>query len=579
MSTAEEIILQEPSSKSERKFYLEYISSVVKDIPDEWDVSEYEKRPDAKITVIFTWASDEIKKICKFWAWTLLTRQDFQGSSVRSMVDHAKYFFKFALDNHGASTEKDNFYDAWMDYVGDLQRRVKSSIVKDCEDSLQPRTASQYANNTLLMLAQLGGVYKGFEWVFRRDYSVLLPHEISSYMSGEERYQFRQELVRLQFVQKSKVIPYDDLLKITRVFVKCSDPYLKAAMTVALHTGLRITEVLVLKKGCLVPVSDDEIKDSLEYRRKHKIGLGGVDPDWSEMYWLKGHQVIKDKQTKEWAIGTPILVSKVVYDTLKEIEEFTDELREENGSEYLFINKAHGVIKVRSYAALHKAKNKFIQDMRLPYFAFHMMRATFATMLYDLGVPEEMIQKYLNHIKIDTTSGYISSSHERDYMEMSAVSAGKMLGINVSNQKVNSFANEVIGVASASEWEHLDYFDQLAVYASIKRKHDLSVVYYDHGFCMLALGESCQYGYGDVKPCYLSECEKFEPDASEIPSFIEMLQERKRTAPELSRLYDGQAESSPEYKDELDARMMEFQNDTQTLIGLIDRLKQESKGI
>lgn len=578
MSTANAIVFEE-SSKKETNLYLKYIDGVVKDIPDIWDVSEYEKRPDAKITIVFTWADGSIKKICKFWAWTLLTRQDYQGSTVRSMVDNAKYFFKFALNHHGASTEKDNFYDAWIDYVGDLKRRVKGSIIKDSEDSIQPRTASQYANNTLLLLAQLGGVYKGFEWVFRRDYSVLLPHEISSYMSGEERYQFRQELVRLQFVQKTKVIPYDDLLKLTRAFRECPDPYLKTAVTVALHTGLRITEVLVLKKGCLVPVSDDEIKDSLEYRRKHKIGLGGVDPDWSEMYWLKDHQVIKDKKTKEWAIGTPILVSKVVYDAIREIEEFTDKLRKESGSGYLYINKANGIVKVRTYSALLNAKNKFIQDMRLPYFAFHMLRATFATMLYDLGVPEEMIQKYLNHVKIDTTSGYVSSNHERDYMEMSAVSAGRMLGVSVSNQKVNNFANEVIGVASASEWEHLDYFDQLAVYLSIKRKHNLSVVYYDHGFCLLALGESCQHGYGDVKPCYLSECGKFEPDASEIPSFIEMLQERKRTAPELSRLYDSQAESSPEYKDELDARMMEFQNDTQTLIGLIERLKQESKGI
>ncbi len=337
--------------------------------------------------------------------------------------------------------------------------------------------------------------------------------------------------------------------------------------------------MLVLKKGCLVPVSKEEIGAARAYRKKHKIGLGGVDPDWSEMYWLMGHQVIKDKKSTEWSIGTPILVSKVVYSALKEVEEFTSELREESGLEYLFINKHGGRIRVRSYAAMQSSKQKFVKDGKLPYFRFHQTRATFATILYDLGIPEEMIKKYLNHVNIETTSDYISSNHEREYMEMNAVAAGRILGISVNDKKVDSFAREVTGVATSSEWEHLDYFDQLAVYASIKRKNNLSVVYYDHGFCMLGLGESCQYGYGDVKPCYLSDCGKFEADKDELPSLVEMLREREKALPELKKLYDSQAKDSPEYKADLESRMTEFEDDTSSLLRLVERLKPESKGM
>ncbi|MFC2073438.1 tyrosine-type recombinase/integrase [Campylobacterota bacterium] len=578
MNTAETIVFQEESRVTEVKSFLQYTSSVTEDIPDKWDVSKYDKRPDNTITIDFTWANRDIRMACKYWAWTLIFRQDFQPASVNSMVSHAAFFFEFARSIHGLNKVKDNFYYAWMAYIDDLRLRVKSSLVEGSKKPLQPRTASQYASNALMFMAQLGSMYKGFEWVFRRDYSVLLPHDISSYLTGDERHTFKQKLVRLQFENKTQVIPYDELLILTRALEGCDDIYLKNAVKVALHTGLRITEVLILKKGCLAPVSKEEIEAATAYRQKHKIGLGGVDPNWSEMYWLAGHQVVKDKKTAEWSTGTPIMVSKVVYDALKELEEFTSRLREESGLDYLFINKHRGRIRVRSYSALQQSKQKFIKNGRLPYFRFHQTRATFATILYDLGIPEEMIKKYLNHVNIETTSGYVSSNHEREYMEMNAVAAGRLLGISVNNKKVDSFVREITGVVTASEWEHLDYFDQLAVYASIKRKNNLSVVYYDHGFCMLGLGESCQYGYGDVKPCYLSDCSKFEPDKEELPSFAEMLREREKVRPELKKLYDGQAKASPEYTADLRSRMKEFEDDTLSLLGLVEQLKLESKG-
>ncbi len=577
MNTAEATVAQESSRTNETSSFLQYISSITKDIPNKWDITEYDKRPDNTVTIDFTWASGEIRKACKYWAWTLIFRQDFQAISVRNMVGQVAFFFEFARSRYGLAEVKDNFYYAWMAYTDDLKLRVKNSLVEGSKNSLQPRTASQYAGNALMFMAQLGSIHKGFEWVFRRDYSVLLPHDISSYLTGDERHEFRQKLVRLQFENKTQVIPYDELLVLTRALEGCHDVYLKNAVKVAFHTGLRITEVLVLKKGCLVPVSKEEIEAARAYRKKHKIGLGGVDPDWSEMYWLMGHQVIKDKKSIEWSIGTPILVSKVVYSALKEVGEFTSELREESGLEYLFINKNSGRIRVRSYAAVLSSKQKFIKDGKLPYFRFHQTRATFATILYDLGISEEMIKKYLNHVNIETTSGYISSNHEREYMEMNAVAAGRLLGISVNDKKVDSFVREVIGVATSSEWEHLDYFDQLAVYASIKRKNNLSVVYYDHGFCMLGLGESCQYGYGDVKPCYLSDCGKFEADKDELPSLTEMLREREKALPELKKLYDSQAKDSPEYKADLESRMKEFEDNTSSLLGLVERLKLESK--
>lgn len=579
MNTVEAIVAQEANRANETKSFLQYISSVIKDIPDKWDVSKYDKRPDNTVTIDFAWASKDIRMACKYWAWTLIFRQDFQPASVKSMVGNAAFFFEFARNRHGLDEVKDNFYYAWMAYIDDLKLRVKSSLAEDSKNSLRPRTASQYASNALMFVAQLGSMHKGFEWVFRRDYSVLLPHDMSSYLTADERHEFRQKLVRLQFENKTQVVPYDELLVLTRGLEGCHDIYLKNAVKVAFHTGLRITEVLILKKGCLVPVSKEEIESARAYREKHRIGLGGVDPDWSEMYWLMNHRVIKDKKTTEWSIGTPIMVSKVVYDALKEVEEFTSELREESGLDYLFINKHKGRIRVRGYGALQHSKQKLIKDGKLPYFRFHQTRATFATILYDLGISEEMIKKYLNHVNTETTSGYISSNHEREYMEMNAVAAGRMLGISVNDKKVDSFAREVTGVASSSEWEHLDYFDQLAVYASIKRKNNLSVVYYDHGFCMLGLGESCQYGYGDVKPCYLSDCGKFEADKDELPSFAEMLREREKALPELKKLYDSQSKTSPEYKADLESRMRDFEDDTSSLLGLVERLKLESEGV
>ena len=575
MNTAESLVLEEEKKFNELVSFKQYVSGIVKDIPDVWDVSEYEKKPDTTININFKWASGEINKMCKYWAWNLLRRQGFQASSVRNMIAQVYFFFEFAKKEQLPHSGDKKHYRAWDKYIEDLRQRVKNSIVVDGKDPLQPRTASQYTSNALLFLAQLANVVAGYEWVFKRDATSLLSHDISSYLTGQERKDFRDKLVKLQFQHKTKVIPYDKLLILTRALEKCQDIYLKTALKIALHTGLRITEVLILKRGCLVPVSKEEITSASAYRKKHKIGLGGVDPDWSEMYWLQDHQVIKDKKSMEWSRGTSILVSKVVFDAIKELENFTEALREDSGSEYLFINKVDGRVRVRSYSALQQAKQKFIKKGLLPYFNFHQTRATFATILYDLGIPEEMIQKYLNHINVETTSGYISSDYEQEYMEMSAVAAGKMLGINMKDKKVDSFVGEVVAAASASEWDQLDYFDQLAVYSAIKRKYGLSVVYYDHGFCMLGVGEKCEHGYGDVKPCHISECGSFEPDRDELPTFVEMLLERRKAAPELKKLYDSQMVAFPEHKEDLLSRMKEFEDDTLALVGLVKKLEMQ----
>ena len=584
MRSVEAKILKEEKTANEIKSFKQYIDSIVKDIPDMWDITEYEKRPDETITVNFTWLEKEVKTMAKYWAWTLLNRLDYQASTIRAMVGFVSSFFRFANQQFLPDIGDEINHRAWENYIDNLKNRVKSSIapensaVSDEDGPLQSRTAGTYASNTLMFLAQLARVNNGYEWVFNYDSTALLPHDVADYLTSKEKMELKDQLIKLQFQRKTDVIPYDELLMITRALEQCDDIYLKTAVKVALHTGLRITEVLILKRDCLVAVSQEEIDEAMEYRRRHSIGLGGVDPDWSEMYWLKDHQVIKDKRTREWSIGTPILVSKVVYDAIEELAKPTETLREESGLDYLFLNrngKGSKLIGVRSYSSLQLAKMKFIEKFKLPFFKFHQMRKTFATMLNDLGIPKEMIQKYLNHIKIDTTDGYISSEFEREVREMSAIKAGKMLGINTEGDKVDSFVTQVIAVTSASEWDYLELYDQLEIYRQLKRKYGVSVVYYDHGFCMLSAGEKCQHGYGEVKACHLSNCGCYEPDADELPTFIDMLKEREKAAPELKKTYEAQMIEHPEHKDDLQSRMREFEDDTATLVELIKKLQNE----
>lgn len=552
-TATQEVSEEDPAG--EKRSYREYLEGIARDIPDVWDVTEHNRVKIQDCNIHFEKVPSRHKWCMKAFVHNEIYRRGISGATARSTFIDVVGYLEIAESKHGGDC-----LSGWNDFVETLGRRIRQKITKSDHDrKLEVSSARNKAHSVENFLLFVSVFDEAFEWVHTISLDELLPTILKKYFSDAELKRFRSEFRKLRNQNKTKAIPYDELIKIMR-FVRSLPPsYIKTAIVLAAHTGLRISEILLLKKNCMQPVSDTEIKAAREYIKALE-GASGVIPDWSESAWLMGHQVLKGEGL-DFREGAPILVSKHVVEVIEELKELTKELRKESGSDNLFLNRNGGRIRIRSITSMYSDKKELARK-GMPFVGFHQFRATFATILYDLSVPIPLIEKYLNHISSDVTAGYIATHKERRSELMQSIMDDGLIGAEVEG----GFFEEFKGICTSSEWPGMTYGVQLQLFEHLMKKHEIKIEYSDHGHCVLPAEEICPHGFDGVKPCHTSMCEKFKPDPDERPFFVSLLDGREKARKEIAAFAFEHGDASVNWES--------FDNDSMSIANIINIIDQ-----
>ena len=188
--------------------------------------------------------------------------------------------------------------------------------------------------------------------------------------------------------KKAHPIPADIFDKILfHALHKEKDVLTKAGIIIQSQTGLRISEVLEIKKGCLYTTAEGY--DFLEVRISKTV---------------KGESVIHK-----------VYANDLVRNAVLELEQATEHLREKSGLQELFLAKNNGIhtLKVRTWA--EKRLVSFIKrwDIRdkdgfLYPLKSHQFRATFVRELVKQNVSINHIMKQFSHVSIEMTMHYLT---------------------------------------------------------------------------------------------------------------------------------------------------------------------------
>jgi len=568
----EELLIDEEFlSKEDRELssYRSFVEKTAKKIPNTWDIQSLNKHDGVETNLYFDIEDERVQEFFKYYCWKRLKRDHVGVITVRTEQLHIRGFLNQSAQRNPSSNWRDGYHQSWEDFTSELHERIREKMIagNSEQSKLEIKTAKGYAASVLRFLAEMTSLYRQFSWVFAEDISLLLPGALATYFTPEERLQLRDEFADLQYRQKTTMIPYDELLDIMLAEKRCNASRHilgRACIVIALHAGLRISEIRRLDADCLTPISKEEINDAIIFRENARIDIGGVTPDWSNFYWLH-YDSAKDKRSgTKWAKGTPIMVSQTVHDAVVEVINATKELRKASNNKRLFLVKGRSGITSASVGSLYRYKNNFVKEFELPHFKFHQCRATFATILYDMDVPMEMIQKYLNHISSDMTSGYIAGNLERDIRTMRLVASRKIHGLSSANNELKAFNEQFLSAVDSEEWEYLSMTSQVSVFRHLQKRNNLSIWYGDHGFCIMKSGKTCPMDLTKISPCYQQQCEHYSPDEEALPMFAQMLNERQGIQKDYFKAcleYDepGVAES----------KIGQFGHETQSLENLI----------
>lgn len=197
-------------------------------------------------------------------------------------------------------------------------------------------------------------------------------------------------------VDKTKPIPDDIFDRILDCAVNREKNILtKAGILIQSQTGMRISEVLSIQEGC--------------------IHNGGTECSYME---------IKVGKTEK---GEPIIhkvyINELVRDAVRELEDYTEELRRESGLKELFITRSS---KAGRKATVCKA-DRFNKERLAPFIRrwdirdgkgnlyplkSHQFRATFVKKLVMQKVPIAHVMKQFSHVSVEMTWHYLTLREE-----------------------------------------------------------------------------------------------------------------------------------------------------------------------
>ncbi len=190
----------------------------------------------------------------------------------------------------------------------------------------------------------------------------------------------------------------------------------KACIIIQSQTGLRISEVLSIREGCVKHTADGY--------------------DYME--------VILSKTEKNEPVIHKVFINDLVKDAIEELSGYTENFRKESGLKELFLIRHNG-IGVLTVTALGYRLHRFIKrhDIRdnkgeLYPLTSHQFRATFVREMVKRKVPIAMIMKHYSHVSIEMTMHYLTLQEEEVkeiYSDMILSPESKIAGLRAEEIK------------------------------------------------------------------------------------------------------------------------------------------------
>lgn len=361
---------------------------------DVWDLSILIKSKTTKKShkiIDFSYVhSEELKEVIKIYSYYLLSK--LKPQTVRFKNFLIRMFISYCKEHSINSFQEVNNV-----ILMDFEIYLKNQISKHGKP-YAPSTCYQcfQAIEELIEVGQIEG------W--------LVPNQNLTKISVQFSKQRRTE----EEDRKTQSIPpkvFSEILKFA--IHKEKNIITKAGIIIQSQTGLRISEVLGIKKGCISKTSNGD-------------------------YYM----IVRTSKTeKDDSITHKIFVNQLVVDTVKDLEKYTEHLRKESGYEELFLVRYNGVNVLKTSKFQEKRIPNFIKrhDIRdengqLYKLNSHQFRVNFVNDLIDKKIPLAFIMKHFNHVSIEMTAWYSRLKMEKIAQMMKDILKpnSKIAGINAS---------------------------------------------------------------------------------------------------------------------------------------------------
>lgn len=374
-----------------------------------WDISPFIKsKTTVKWNKIINFSyiiNDSIKHVIKQYAYYRLSKvkpQTVANDINKNIIPFTKF-----MDIKCIKSFKEVDSRVFEEYIRWLKEDYVFRKKRTSGESIGELSGYHYSRiiEELIKVGQIKG------WEVSQDEKFI---KINSYEYWETK--------KVNSVLSYKPIPEDIFNKILSHAVNDEEDILtKAGIIIQSQTGLRISEVLSIKKGCIKSNED------------------------GTLYM----EVTSAKTEKGEPIIHKVYVNELVKNAVEEIEKATEELRQKSGLQELFICEAH---KPKVYIGVYKSNGwnnnklrKFIKrwDIRdnkgeLFFLQSHMFRSTFVRELIKQNVPIAHIMKHFNHVSIEMTDHYLMlKEHEvkEIYADMVLRPESKIAGLRASEIK------------------------------------------------------------------------------------------------------------------------------------------------
>ncbi|MCE7700227.1 MAG: site-specific integrase [Methanobacterium paludis] len=375
-------------------------------IDDVWDLSPLIKSKTMvkrSKTIEFSFIVNEnVKYVVKQYAYYRLSKvkpQTVVSDINKSIVNFIKFMNEKCIKSF-----KEVDSSVFEEYIRWLKQDYEFKKKRTSGDSINELSGYHYSK-AVEELIKVGQIK---DWDVSQDLRFIK-------MNSSEYWETKKVNAKLSY----KPIPEDFFNKILYYAVnKETDILTKAGIIIQSQTGLRISEVLSIKKGCI------------------KANEDGT-------FYM---EVTSSKTEKGEPILHKVYVNELVINAVEEITKATDELRQKSGLQELFICEAH---KPKVYIGVYKSSGwnnnklkKFIKrwDIRdnngeLFFLQSHMFRSTFVRELIKQNVPIAHIMKHFNHVSIEMTDHYLmlkESEVKQIYADMVLRPESKIAGLRAT---------------------------------------------------------------------------------------------------------------------------------------------------
>jgi len=347
---------------------------------DEWKLTDYDRdSQNYKKEFIFDFSFisyEDIKYAFKMYLWGNYCTQNKTLSKLSGDLWRFKHFNKFAQDK-GIKELCNMDNRAVNEYISYLRLKISNQTMK--------KLSYAYQKQCLVTLKTL------IHWC-----QLHLPSKVPNkeIFTGNE-YRGASSKLKIDF------IPDDILNRINDALISEDNVYVKYAILILEWTGIRIGDMLLLKRGSI---------------KAHSIS--GYTMEWF------------DHKSRKMRPSMPVTPECAA--AMKKLEDYTEHLREDADEEtknYLFIHKPKTgklrlqtkIIKqtcIRDWFSAFISKNNILDSNGELYnLTAHKFRRTLATDMLSKGTNIKVIQEVLGHTRVATTSIYYSDVKDKERAE------------------------------------------------------------------------------------------------------------------------------------------------------------------